>query len=118
MHVHLCGFQITQYVNAPTTMILPITVDTAHGLNCIGHVIYRLQTGTYIAKHLTHPMKLLMGKKEEWFYYQQGHRDNIIVMEKEIFRNACHMTNISNPTILNVRQRERERERERERRSK
>ena len=46
-----------QYVSAPTSMMLPITVSIYHSLNCFSHVIYVQETSTYfqnIAKLLTH----------------------------------------------------------------
>ena len=44
-------------VSAPTTIILPTTVNTFQSLNCFGRVIYMPQTSTYqnIEKLLTHP---------------------------------------------------------------
>ena len=33
-----------QCVREPTTTMLPSTVNTSHGFNCIGHMIYAIQT--------------------------------------------------------------------------
>ena len=70
LHIHLCGFQITQWsnaqcVSAPIT-ILPTIVRPYHHLNCIGHILYVPQTSVCqnIAQLLTHPVIFI-----ELFFY-------------------------------------------------